>query len=134
MVELYWTCLHLTRQILNAKKLPETRQLEHLLDRRQEALGKIERLSQGLTTRAEHDHIYLTGIPREEEKQAGVLLKDVRAYAGLLVEADQELKARIQAELAQTGEKLEAMIKGQSVLKAYTPYRGGVAFYVDRTS
>ena len=134
MVRLYGLGLDLTRKALADKNLPGEDRLGELLHRRAEVLARISRLERGLETKTEGDRKYLAGLSQPEAEQAHGLVEDLRRAMTALAEADLNLKARLEDEMDQVGQELRRLRRGHSALKAYAPFRGGIAYYVDRQS
>ena len=132
MVRLYQRCLELTVTAVNKDSLPDMDALTRLFERRTGLLAKAERIENTLATREEKGRKRLAGIPKDQEKRAEKLLGELAVIMNGLLESDQKLKTRLEEELTETGQEIGRVTQGLSVLKAYTPYRGGVSYYISR--
>jgi len=132
MARLYGRSLKLTLDILRHSPLPDEKALAKTLEGRAAILNKIKRLESGLRTRKENNEFYLMGVPSPDQQRAGALLNDIKTRIGTLIEADLELKARLEKELAETSGQLDRVRKGRKALKAYSPYRSGISYYISK--
>ncbi len=132
MAELYQKCLDITSAALSGESLPDEDELTGLLQTRRKMLSRALSLENALKTKSEDGSRYLTGIKPEAENRAAGLLDRIRSLMNSLVKTDEALKERLEKGLVSVGDDLNAIRKGQSVLKAYAPFRGGASYFVDR--
>jgi len=132
MLNWYKKCLRLTQQTLIEPSQLDEGQLAELLRQRSRIYLKIKNFEAGLPTETREGRVFLSGLAESEIPQVEAILGDLRATLEDLSRADRQLQDRMKHVLSHIEKKLGRVKQGQTMLKAYAPFRGGVAYYVDR--
>ncbi|MBU2549682.1 MAG: hypothetical protein KKB20_14805 [Proteobacteria bacterium] len=128
----YEVCLKLTLAFLKEEAWSEPDRLEAFLTRRARMLAQIDRLEKSLETRVEDGRTYLTGVENGDRARVEALIEELGGRTSLLADADRKLREKVVQALDETDTELKRIRKGRTALKGYAPYRGGIAYYIDR--
>lgn len=134
LLRLYRRCLEITSDVLEKNELPNYSTLSEIFGRRTGVLNKIKKLEKELELEPGEGEALLAGLEGRSKQKAEGLLTDLRSTMTDLIESDRKLKKRLEEELELTGRELSRLHQGESILKAYAPFKGGISYYVDHRS
>ena len=131
MIRLYRRCLEITSEAMAKEELPDEVALPDLFIRRAGILRKVEELAKNLEIGPGDAEPVFTGLNDQDQKKAEELLAILRSVITDLIELDRKFAERLKKEMKWTEQEVKRLQKGESMLKAYTPFKGGISYYVD---
>ncbi len=134
LFRLYRRCLEITSNVLEKNELPDYSTLSEIFKRRTSILNKVKKLEKELELEQGEGKALLAGLEGRSKQKAEGLLTDLRSIMTDLIESDQKLKKRLEEEMELTSRELSRLHQGESILKAYTPFKGGISYYVNHLS
>ncbi len=132
MVKLNRRCLELTREALAESTLPDESRLVDIINKRNDYISRLRDLEKGFEQEAPDGRFSLSGQTGATTPGIDQKISELREIITELIEADRQLKARMESEKAAAGSELKRIRQGHSVLKAYAPYRTGIPSIIDR--
>ena len=131
MIRLYRRCLDLTAAILAEEELPDDAALSEAFIRRAGILKKIDALRKTLEIKQGDTGPAIVGLNNQDQKKAEEFLATLRLQITDLIKLDRKLETRLKEEMQKTRSEINRLQQGESMLKAYTPFRGSISYYVD---
>ena len=132
LVRLYQKCLDLTEEVLSWDDLTREDHLDKQIRQRAKCLAMARSIEVRLECESIDGRKQLIGVPEAEEARVRQHLVDLKSAMTRLLEADGNLRSKIEDELGRIKDDINRLRKGQSALRAYAPYRGGIAYLIDR--
>ena len=132
MIRLYRRCLEITSAVLANEELPDEAALSEVFIRRASILKKVEALAKTLEIVQGDEGSVFVGLNDQDQKKAEGLLATLRSIIVDLIESDRKFEERLKKEMKWTEHEVNRLQQGKSMLKAYTPFKGGISYYVDR--
>ncbi len=134
LFRLYRRCLEITSDVLEKNELPDDSTLSEIFGRRTNILNKVKKLEKELELEHGEGETLLARLEGRKKEKAEGLITDLRSIMTNLIESDRKLKKRLEEELELTGRELSRSQQGESILKAYAPFKGGISYYVNHHS
>ncbi|MBW2621524.1 MAG: hypothetical protein JRD68_01340 [Deltaproteobacteria bacterium] len=131
MIRLYRRCLEITSDVVEKEDLPDDAALAEVFIRRASILKKVEALTKNLVIEQRDEGPALVGLNDGDQKKAEEHLATLRSIITDLIELDRKLEERLKQEMDWTEHEINRLQQGESMLKAYTPFKGGISYYVD---